>query len=81
MNRDMKKFGPCCRTCAHYNLEATMDRAGRVRRNSVGACLWKTPPLPDSVVTYGGRGKTYELPRRMMTPDDGKLCRTWEERQ
>lgn len=65
-----------CRECKLYDLDATKDKAGRVRKNRIARCLWvSTETLPDSVLAFNIRPTAGS-----MQPDDGKRCKRFIKR-
>lgn len=60
-----------CRDCKLYDLDAVKDKAGRVRKDRVGRCLWESKEvLPLSI-----RGNPMKLVGGWMEPNDGNGCK------
>jgi hypothetical protein len=59
-----------CRHCILFDVSRTLDKRGRILRNRVGKCLWKsTEDYPTSV------GHCSSRPQAQYTsPDDGANC-------
>lgn len=64
-----------CRNCAHFDIEHSKDKAGRVRQ-WLAKCLWvSTEPWPTSMSRIERRPQPgYVL------PNDGKDCPCFKER-
>ena len=61
-----------CRDCKFYDLEAIKNKAGRVMRDKVARCNWRSTEVwPSSV--EGRFGNSRPSPT-FMEPDDGANC-------
>lgn len=66
-----------CRECKLYDLDAVKDIAGRVRKDRVARCLWKsTETWPDSVGEWQSRPSAGS-----MRPNDGQRCKRFIKRE
>ena len=67
-----------CRECKLFDLDACKDRAGRVRKDRSGRCLWiSTEVWPDSVLSsFNPRPTT-----GWCQPDDGHRCKRFIKRE
>lgn len=64
-----------CRDCKLYDLEATKDKAGRVRRDRVARCLWESKeqwPLSVNLSLNSRPSPSY------MLPDGGHGCQCFQ---
>ena len=69
-----------CRTCAHYDLAKTLDKAGRVRSDRAARCLWtNTEPLPISLTRSWHMARL--TPHSHMRPNDGQDCPAHKPRE
>lgn len=76
----MRKVQQSCRTCRFYDCKAL-----RVSKTDTFACKWQSDEVfPDSILlapAYDGKRKYLDPhPRRLMRPDEGLNCHTWEQR-
>ena len=70
----------CCKTCGFWNYAQAADKLGRVRKDNVARCLWKSTEIwPLSVTGASGWSNTRPEPR-YMSPIDGIGCPCWKAR-
>ena len=66
----------CCATCALFDLDATRDKAGRIRKDWAAKCLWVSAEVyPESVYRYADRPQAL-----YMKPRFGITCKAWKPR-
>jgi hypothetical protein len=64
-----------CRNCKLYDLDATKDKAGRVRKDRIAECLWTNKRrFPVSLIAHP------DWTLGPMRPDDGASCPCFVER-
>ena len=72
-----------CRHCIHFDIDRVLDKAGRVRADRPGRCLFDPAEiramLPISITI--GVGFSLEKSRMAMRADDGEGCPQFKERR
>lgn len=69
----------CCKTCAHWDIDAARDKAGKIRHNKQVSCFWPMPVLPVAI-TPGRQAQIRMWAEGWTSASDGADCFCWEER-